>query len=556
MGLGLALCGSLALGVLTGPRTAHADPVVFELTETMAADWHWTLDDPQIEASGGDDANIFDLRNRLNLRLRTGEWTFGLRLDLALFADPPSPQYRNDIRPEEMFVTWRGEHWTLTAGDDYLTLGRGLALSLRKFDEVGFATNLRGAHARFRTTGFETRFGVGFTNVVNVDSVDEKKVPDPADVVALARLETDALGPVTVGVNVVDIERRHSNLRNALTGPLYDDTSADPGDPGYRIQGRRQARTLIVGGDLKARLADKVDLQLDGAWLENQATRETLSGDVPADSHGLALYGAVTATFGRWTALLEGKHYDHWKVESSLHPDTADAQGITQVFPYVAPPSLERIDQRVVNNSDVTGVHLRVDHTFDDNARGDRNVLFVSSAFFVDAPAEDEWTLHAYLGWERNTKAGERLSIQTGYRREEAPDAAAGGLTRLGMWHLDLDWTRTVAAGVDLQLHWAHEIRQKNVGVATLAESYFEGTFYATLSLPPTWSFTLQTEYLTAESEPSPYYFGAFLQWKPSSADLVRLFVGRSKGGLKCSGGVCRIFPDFEGVKLETTLRF
>jgi hypothetical protein len=36
----------------------------------------------------------------------------------------------------------------------------------------------------------------------------------------------------------------------------------------------------------------------------------------------------------------------------------------------------------------------------------------------------------------------------------------------------------------------------------------------------------------------------------------VRLFVGSTKGSMKCAGGVCRLFPPFEGVRLEAFLRF
>lgn len=530
---------------LAAAAPAHADPVSFELTESLSADWHWVLDDPQL-ADPEDREHVVDLRNRLNLRLRTGEWTFGLRLDIAWFPSPPSSQYASDIRPEEMFVTWRDRRWTLTAGDDYLTLGRGLSLSLRKFDEVGFATNLRGAHARLKLDHLEARVGIGFTNVVNVDSVEEKLVPDPNDLVMLARVETDALDPLTLGLHVVDIERRHSDLRNALTGPLFSDAEDD------RIQGRRFERTTIVGSTAELAL-DGVDVHAELGWLDNAETRATLTGDVPSGKDGLALYLGATGTFDRWTALLEAKRYDHWRVDSSLHPDTADAQGVTQAFPYVAPPSLERIDQRVVNNTDVTGVHLRLDHAFSPTARGDKHILFVSGAWFMDAPAEHEWTLHAYAGWEHTSASGDRLLLQTGYRREEAPDA---NLVRLGMWHLDLDWFKTVGQGVDLQLHWTHEHRHKNIGAEAIEDAYFEGTFYLSVNLPPSWSFTGQLEYLTDEATAESVFPGAFVQWKPDSASFVRLFVGRSKGGLKCSGGVCRIFPDFEGVKLETTLRF
>ncbi len=532
---------------LLATSSAHADPIVFELTESFAFDWHWELDDAQLDPS--DRQDVVDLRNRLNLRLRTGEWTFGLRIDAAWFPNPPSSQYGSDIRPEEMFVTYRDDTWTVTAGDDYLTIGRGLALSLRKFDEVGFATNLRGAHARYRQDHLQFRLGAGFTNVVNVDSVEEKLVPDPNDLIFLARLETDLLDPLTLGLHVVDIERRHSDVRLALTDPLFGDGDDD------RIQGRRFERTIITG--LSAELAlDGVGIEAELGYLDNQETRQALAGDVDAGEPGLALYVGANATFGRWTLLLEGKHYDHWRVDSSLHPDTADAQGVTQFFPYVTPPSLERIDQRVVNNTDVSGVHLRVDHAFAPSEKGNRHILFWSNAFFVDAPAEHEWTLHSYVGWELNAASGDRLLLQAGYRREEAPDAGLAGIVRLSMAHIDMDWFKTLAKGVDLQLHWTHEFRDKNIGADELAENYNEGTFYLSVNLPPAWSITGQVEYLTDAATTHPTFPGMFVQWKPDSASFVRLFVGRSKGGLKCSGGVCRVFPDFEGVKLETTLRF
>jgi hypothetical protein len=46
------------------------------------------------------------------------------------------------------------------------------------------------------------------------------------------------------------------------------------------------------------------------------------------------------------------------------------------------------------------------------------------------------------------------------------------------------------------------------------------------------------------------------VQYRFTPSSYVRVFAGRSKGGLKCSGGICRIFPEFEGVKLEATVRF
>jgi hypothetical protein len=536
-----------SMACVLGAQSGRAEPVYLDFTESFFADWHWTLDDPQL--SDDRKLDVIDFRNRFNARARVGAFSFGLRLDAAWFPSPPSTQYANDFRPEEVFATWRDDAWTLTLGDDYLTVGRGMALSLRKFDEVGVATSLRGLHLMWRTEAVRMRVGAGFTNVVNVDLVEEKRVPDPNDFVALARFDVPVVESVELGAHVVHIERRHSDIRSGITGPLFGD-----GDTA-RIQGRRFVRSTIAGASIDAkRLADVIDLYGEFNYLLQDETRATLNGDVPSGRDGLAVYGAATAALGNWTLLLEGKHYDHFRVGSTLHPATAEAQGITQTFLYHAPPTLERIDQRVINNTDVSGVHLRIDKAFPpDDPKDPRHSLFLSAAWFADAPARHEWTLHTYLGWELNAPDGERLLLQTGIRQEEAPRE---GITRLRMIHLDLDWSRVVVPGVDFQLHWTHELRERNIGAPTLQDAFNEGTFYASLNFVPTWSFTAQVEYLTNAQTDEPVFPGAFVQYRWSLDSFVRLFVGRAKGGLKCSGGICRIFPNFEGVKLETTFRF
>jgi len=544
---GLIVAASVAATAVLGGQ-AKAEDVIIDFTESLFADWHFKLDDPLL--SDANQKDVIDFRNRLNTRVRWDTLSFGLRLDAAVFPSAPSSQYQSDFRPEEVFATWRKDGWTLTLGDDYLTVGRGMALSLRKFDEVGVATSLRGVHALLRQNAFRMRLGAGFSNVVNVDLVEEKKVPDPNDLVALANFDFAIADDVELGAHIVNIERRHSDARSGLTGPLFGD------DDDGRIQGRRFVRSTILGGRVDAkRIGDSVDLYGEFNYLINEETRTTLDGDVPSGRDGLAAYGAVTAGLGDWTVLVEGKHYDNFRIESTLHPDTADQQGITQNFRYHAAPTLERVDQRVVNNTDVTGVHLRVDRAFPpkDPTKDTRNSLFFSAAWFADAPAKHEWTLHSYVGWERNSPNGERLLLQAGVRQEEAPRE---GITRLRMVHMDLDWSRVVVPGVDFQLHWTHMFQDRNIGAPSIADTFNEGTFYMSLNLVPTWSFTAQVEYLTSAISESPVFPAAFIQFRWSLDSFVRLFVGRGKGGLKCTGGICRIFPNFEGVKLETTFRF
>ncbi|MEJ7734827.1 MAG: hypothetical protein WKG00_37265 [Polyangiaceae bacterium] len=60
------------------------------------------------------------------------------------------------------------------------------------------------------------------------------------------------------------------------------------------------------------------------------------------------------------------------------------------------------------------------------------------------------------------------------------------------------------------------------------------------------------------------HYVNGGVQYKSNSTDhaweqvldTVTLFVGQRRGAVRCVSGVCRLFPPFEGVKLEVVSRF
>jgi len=51
------------------------------------------------------------------------------------------------------------------------------------------------------------------------------------------------------------------------------------------------------------------------------------------------------------------------------------------------------------------------------------------------------------------------------------------------------------------------------------------------------------------------HYAGA-VTYRFMPGSWFRVFYGSTRGGLKCSGGVCRVFPPFNGLKTEVTVRF
>ncbi|MEZ4267188.1 MAG: DUF6029 family protein [Myxococcota bacterium] len=546
----LALALSLPASAIDLGARKDGAPIVLDVTESLLLDFHTKLDDPALAVAP---ENVFDLRNRLNLRLRAGWLSAGMRLDAAWFPDPPSGQYRNDLRVEELYFTARKGGFTLTAGDDYVALGRGMALALRKVDEVGFDVTLRGAHAGFRSSKFAARVDAGITNVVNVDGVEEKRVPDPHDLVVSGRVEYSPTPKLRFALHGVDIERRHSPLSKTLVQP-FDVLARDDLEP-TPISGERFIRSWIVGGSFEAlSLAERVSLYAEFDYLTTRSSREALSGTVDSVRHGYALYGSATVFAGPVTLLAEAKHYDQFELASTPHPQTAQSLGITTTFPYNAPPTLERAGQRIANNTDVSGAHIRLDYRLRKSEGGNRQNVFVSAAGFLDAPEQGHTTVHGYAGWDYKHARGHRVQLQAGTRLEQAPSGSDVGLR---MVHLDADAFVLLGARHDLQFHWSHEFHDKNPKASITRDRYVEGTAYVTWDFTPHWAFTAQLDYLTSDDRSgSPVFPGAWVMYRFDQSSFIRVFGGRSKGGLKCSGGICRIFPDFEGVKLEATVRF
>jgi hypothetical protein len=53
-----------------------------------------------------------------------------------------------------------------------------------------------------------------------------------------------------------------------------------------------------------------------------------------------------------------------------------------------------------------------------------------------------------------------------------------------------------------------------------------------------------------------PTYFNGIVSYNLTSSSNLSLFAGQRRGGLRCVSGVCRIYPPFEGVRLDATVRF
>ena len=309
----LALCRAfgtlffpLLLGPLIGPGVSDAFSLGRPEGRPAILDSTWTL---HLHAHGDnenardDDDDYGDLLSIYNLRAGLADHTLSLRFDALRFLDPPSgaairdsnsADYADEYVLEKLSWTWRGQGLSLSAGDQYVTFGRGLALSLRKVEELGVDTTLRGGRAELSTRYLRATLVGGWTNAGNFDPISERLrfascTPTyggeefscnplrigPADPILGARVEGRWPGVLHLGLEEVQLSLEQQD-GSAQESWLHGVSLELPGLP------------LDLG-----------ELFVEGVLLDR--------GGSP-DDRGLGIYAALALYLGPLSLLVEGKH--------------------------------------------------------------------------------------------------------------------------------------------------------------------------------------------------------------------------------------------------------
>ncbi len=173
----------------------------------------------------------------------------------------------------------------------------------------------------------------------------------------------------------------------------------------------------------------------------------------------------------------------------------------------------------------------------------------------MDHGKNDSWVRHVYGGVElRFDKLGINGKAQGGWRRDKEQ---AHSIHDYNMWHADADLTFPIWQRLSMEVSARHE-SYKQEGNA------FEPDFMitqgnATFNIAPWISIGGMYEYSDQPPVFAPnhkHHVAGQVVYRFMSGSWVKVFYGSTRGGLKCSGGVCRIFPAFNGLKTEVTVRF
>lgn len=620
--------------------------------------------------------------NRLYLRAYYWKFSLGVRLDSAVYfatndredsqrivteqLGAPNLSVENSLNqdlhsryttliyPSKLWLGAKHKRFEATIGDFYLQLGRGLVFSVRKIDEVGIDTTVRGVKLNWGHNfdgGFRFELGAfgGQLNPIRIDyptgrilhgngsplffgfpvSTNYEEFRATGDTPEFAlntqRAKPGYLEDTVVGGNFVlgpqwaQFEAnaaflfRQSNSEDQLRcvdlGGTQDDCRAD--NPAFNVteESRQHDQIRNFSGSINIpTVADAFDAYVEVAGQQQARGRveslDPISGDPRSreDVAGYAVYANINAHAGPISATLEGKHYRNFV---ALGGNIDNADGVFGggpeygVITYSRPPNVESIYTEPLGSPDVcvTGGRLRLDAALHDQFRvygwGGHYVSFteanaqLESDNLGDVAGERTWTctpegVDPTTGQDRTEQrrtntvdfaAGGEIDLQKGKTHYWAwigarnsdrslPFTALGGSTTAFYRenYVRYDFNQHLAGDFSLSALGYHRHRFEP---DSRVSPWYEGENLVALNWSPHFSFIFGYEYTTVDGAP-PHYFNGGIQFRSKSrdewyeqlTDLVRVFVGQRREALRCVGGVCRVFPAFEGARLELVSQF
>jgi hypothetical protein len=546
--------------------------------------------------------------NRLNAALSWRRFTLGLRLDSSLYWDRPldrgipddlraraaadqQSRYRDAIYPAKIWATYQSPGLEITAGDAYVQFGRGLVLSLRKIDELGLDTTLRGGKISWQEDPFALTVVAGIANPNRVDEATGRALFLPlgaerqhlfgSDRIAGVELQAGRGLPVVLSTHAVQLTRC-APYRYDANGSVVDGTFDAPFGSCGSADTATWLSSLPSNGGIQSPVLNASGVTMVGQGLEipdilghahvymEGALQDRRHGDAYDPQHaGNALYASVSASAGPVTETLEVKSYRNFYPLAGA-VDITRASAFNNVF-YSTPPTAELITQDSAFGSFdacVDGGRLRSDvrvstpllvyvtgayfHTKSEQPAGSCDqagrVVLTGTApprgvedDVLDFVAGEEWTFDS---------ARSHLFASAGFRNDTFTKT---GDAFYREWHAEYAFSKHIKGPYSFELQGRHRYRFE--AGQNLGAYWNEGESYAALKIAPKWVVTQGFEYTSFSGSPATYLNGALL-YRFTGSDSVRLFVGQQRAGLRCVSGVCKMFPAFEGARVEVTVRF
>ncbi len=590
---------AFAVDVVVGTDQAQLD-----VTETSIVAQHFDARGNEAPSDSGWGTWI----NRLDAALRWGAWTAGLRLDSAIYwrrpVDNPDfaslsvsaqnqaeianqSRFQNSVYPAKLWLNYSAPGLEVTLGDAYAQFGRGLTLSMRKIDELGIDTTVRGIKIQAQQDPFAITAIAGFGNPSRVDEATGRDLfPTTANPSAPMFGSDRILGleiqagrglPVTLATHVTRFSRcapYHYGADGRIVTSFFD----DPGNVTFGSCNASDTATWLASLPDNPTLRDSA-VTLVGQSLEvpalgghgklyvEVAGQERQGSAGQTNMNGNALYVALSTHEGPLSNTLEIKsNRNFYPVFAGVNQSTAPEFNVV-AYSFTPPAETPTILDTELGyfNACVNGGRLRSDlrvhdrllvygqgvfaHTQSENGDGGCDAQGRTVSALPAAQVQDTvWDGLVGGEWgSRSTLSHAFVSVGV---RDDTTDS--GDFTYRER-HLEYSIVKYLGHAMSIEVQGFHRMRKEEDQNSN--RWWNEGENYVAFKIAPAWVLTQGFEYTTLTGQPGTYWNGAIL-YKLTSGSNVRLFVGQQRSAYRCASGVCRLFPAFEGARAEVTLRF
>jgi hypothetical protein len=622
-----AVFAAWCAGLVGSPRAARAAgsdvaPPTVSVTETSIVAQHFDARDNETPQDSG----WGEWMNRLDAAIRQGRWAAGVRLDSAVYwrraADRPDDsqtvtpgqierdgesRFQNSIYPAKLWATYSAPGVEVTAGDAYVQFGRGLTLSMRKIDELGIDTTVRGGKIQIERDPFAVTLVAGIANPARVDeasgralfptvasSIDAKTPVFGSDRLVGAEVMAGRGLPVTLSTHAVRFSRCAPYAYDA--NGIVTDFFRSPGGVAFGSCAAEDTATWLASLPGAPPTLDDRDITLVGQslevpslggrgklYLEAAAQSRTpydgapigaVAPDAGKDNTGNALYATLSLDGGPLTTTFEFKsNRNYYPVAAAV--DTSHAPEFNVVAYSFVPPAetptildtefgyfnacvnggRARADVRASDSLLVYGQGI-YDSTRSENTLGGCDARGrVVSTLPAAAVTNTVWDGITGIEWTFD-RENSHVFASAGVRE----DTAGTGDFYYRERHVDYSIAKILGGPFAIELQGFHRIRwETNKNQDPRDPSVFrwwhEGENYVAFKIAPAWVFTQGFEYTTFFGDPTYYVNGSVL-YRFSSGSNLRVFAGQQRAAFRCASGICRPFPAFEGARAELTLRF
>ncbi len=446
-----------------------------------------------------------------------------------------------DLRPERVNLLWTPGDFDIQLGDSHAVLARGIALSMRKVDQLGIDNTVRGGYAQYDGGHLYARLLGGVANPQNLDPVNltirgrpRDVFGDPLDILigAEAGFRAGESNDLELGVHGARIWFEADPVRQErVVATVYGWHASAPS----LLDG-----ALALYGEVDALLREDED-----------------PGLLQQRFWGRAVYASAQVSSGNVSVLGQWKDYRNFLVAPFGSPP--------EYRIYSAQPSLDRDTERFRGIHNSRGGSLEVTYAFAPSPWSLTATGIVYGEEDDDASI-DPWdgilVTHGVLSLAKKSsdvaegEVGWALDAAGGYRRETYLRNQPSLLASTG----DLDW-EVIHGEVDGSIGFGQHGIELRVEQRFERRRLFDIVEYVRGGVTLTWAFAgrlyVSPELLwSTEKVPEPdLYPGVEVRWVFTEGSHVRLFVGQRPGGRVCSGGLCRDVPPFEGGLLELVVR-